>query len=284
MLKPLSALLAAIALVTRAAVGFAGPAPQSGQFQANGKTVDEFHCSPAGSAKAPAVVLLHGAAPKGASDADFRTMCSDLAEHGYFAEFIEYYSQTEAVGPQSPPAKFTTLFPVWLNEIDAGIGELEKNPRVDGSKVCLMGFSLGGALSLSEGAADAGEVTTIVDYYGPVFPPLKMALEHAPLGPTLIIHGDKDSLVPVSQSKDLAKALSDQNRTVELHEVSGCPACVQLSRRNRDRVVQQDRCGCGVAGHTRIPRQVPEAIGGGVNRYAAAARFASSTAFGPSTL
>lgn len=218
MIKPLPALLAAIAVVLSASVGYAASEPQPGQFQANGKAVDEFHCTPAGSDKAPAVVLLHGAAPKGASDADFRALCSDLAEHGYFAEFIEYYSQTEAVSPQTPPAKFTALFPIWLNEIDAGIGELQKNPRVDGSKICLMGFSLGAALSLSEGAADAGEVTAIVDYYGPVFPPMKMALEHAPLGPTLIIHGDKDSLVPVSQSKDLAKALKDQNRTVELHE------------------------------------------------------------------
>src|SRR5258708_35442995 len=77
----------------------AAPASQSGHFEVNGKPVDEFHCEPTGGGKHPAVILLHGAGPKGGALETFQQMCGDLAEHGYYAMYVEYYSQTEAVMP-----------------------------------------------------------------------------------------------------------------------------------------------------------------------------------------
>jgi carboxymethylenebutenolidase len=192
----------------------------SGHYESNGKPVDEFHCEPATPGKHPAVILLHGAAPKGASLETFQQMCSELADHGYYAMFVEYYSQTEVVGP-GQPAKMVAYFPTWLAEIDSGIGELNKNPKVEPSKIALMGFSLGAALSLTQAAADSSEVAAVVDYYGPVAPPVMSMISQTPFPPTLILHGDADKLVPVAQSKELDDVLTKKNRPHEIHIYAG---------------------------------------------------------------
>src|SRR5690349_4258639 len=98
-LAPLAAILAFL-LVT--AGGARAASPVTGHFESNGKPVDEFHCEPATPGKHPAVILLHGAAPKGAALDTFQQMCSELADHGYYAMVLEYYSQTEVVGPGQP--------------------------------------------------------------------------------------------------------------------------------------------------------------------------------------
>ena len=60
----------------------------------------------------------------------------------------------------------------------------------------MMGFSLGSFLSLSAGAIDPGQIAAIVEYYGGLPPNLQYGAKSMP--PTLILHGDKDVLVPVA--------------------------------------------------------------------------------------
>jgi poly(3-hydroxybutyrate) depolymerase len=54
-----------------------------GEFESGGKPVAEFHCAPTGAGPFPVVVLLHGAAARGAGDNDFEDWCTTLANHGY---------------------------------------------------------------------------------------------------------------------------------------------------------------------------------------------------------
>ena len=109
---------------------------------------------PKGSGPHPAVVMLHGASTrKDAGNAEYEKMCGELADLGYYVEFIEYYSQTDAVGP-GQPVQMKEDFPIWLEEIHSGLDALDKNPSVDPHRVALMGFSLGSFLSLSAGAID----------------------------------------------------------------------------------------------------------------------------------
>src|SRR5712671_153815 len=68
--------------------------PVNGQFLSAGHPVDEFHCEPAAQGKHPIVLLIHGCAPEGFGDDEFKEMCVSLAEHGYYAMFVEYYSRT----------------------------------------------------------------------------------------------------------------------------------------------------------------------------------------------
>ena len=65
-----------------------------GTFQSGGKPVEECHCTPASTGIHPAVILLHGLSLPGGGNETFEKICTDLAAQGYFAEFIEFYSQT----------------------------------------------------------------------------------------------------------------------------------------------------------------------------------------------
>jgi carboxymethylenebutenolidase len=157
--------------------------------------------------------MLHGAGPRGAGREDFEDLCSKLADHGYYTEFIEYYSQT-------PPAAVGNLagiirdFPTWLSEVDSGIAALKKNPAVDSKRVALMGFSLGAYISLSYGATYPGDVAAIVEYYGGLSPELYSGAATMP--PVLIIHGDADRIVPLSQATDLDAVLTKAGRPHEM--------------------------------------------------------------------
>jgi len=190
-----------------------------GEFTSAGKPVQELHCAPAGKGPHPAVVILHGASgQKEVANPSFEKMCGELAEKGYYAEFIEYYSQTEAVGPENPEAT-RRYFPVWLEEIQSGIDALDKNPAVDPHRVALMGFSLGSFLSLSVGAIDPDQIAAIVEYYGGL--PKRLSGGAKTMPPTLILHGDKDALVNVSQAHSLDALLTAAKRPHEMHIYEG---------------------------------------------------------------
>lgn len=210
------ALAAAVFLFS---AGYARAGWVKGEFTSVGKPVDEYHCAPAGNGPHPAVVILHGASgQKEVANPSFEKMCGQLADQGYYAEFIEYYSQTEAVGPDNPAAT-RKYFPVWLAEIQSGLDALDKNPAVDPHRVALMGFSLGSFLSLSVGAIDPDQVAAIVEYYGGL--PRRLEGGAKTMPPTLILHGDQDSLVNVSQAHSLDALLTAAKRPHEMHIYPG---------------------------------------------------------------
>ncbi|MGH7813829.1 MAG: dienelactone hydrolase family protein [Candidatus Binataceae bacterium] len=186
-----------------------------GSFTAGAMPVREHHCVPAAPGPHPAVVLLHGAAPKiGWGNPAFEKMCEELAADGYFTEFIEYYSQTGAVGPMHRVEMLEDT-PVWLAEIKAGIGAMDKNPAVDPHRVAILGFSLGAYLALSAAATDPEQIAAVAEYYGGL--PKRLYPRCATMPPTLIIHGEKDILVPVSQAHSLDAILTKYRRPHEMH-------------------------------------------------------------------
>ena len=190
-----------------------------GEFTSGGKPVTEYHCVPNGAGPHPAVVMLHGASPrKDSRSAEYEKMCGDLAGLGYYVEFIEYYSQTDAIGP-GQPAQMAANFPTWLEEIHSGLDALDKNPSIDPHRVALMGFSLGSFLSLSTGAMDPNQIAAIVEYYGGLPPALQYGAKTMP--PTLILHGDKDVLVPVADAHDLDELLTKDQRPHEMKIYEG---------------------------------------------------------------
>jgi carboxymethylenebutenolidase len=191
----------------------------AGEFTSGGKPVHEYHCVPKGNGPHPAVVMLHGASQrKDSGNAEFEKICGALADRGYYTEFIEYYSQTEAVGA-SQFDQIRQDFPIWLDEIHSGLDALDKNPAVDPHRVALMGFSLGSFLSLSMGAIDPSQIAAIVEYYGALPSPFHDGAKSMP--PTLILHGDKDVLVPVKDAHELDELLTKDNRPHEMKIYEG---------------------------------------------------------------
>lgn len=184
-----------------------------GEFPSNGKPVEENHCVPSGRGPFPAVILLHGAEPRGAGNRDFEDLCSKLADRGYYAEAVEYYSQTEEASAANV-AGLVHNFPTWLDEVHAGVAALKKNPSIASSKIGFMGFSLGAFISLADGATYPDDVAAIVEYYGGLEPSLYSRAATMP--PVLIIHGSIDHIVPVSGATDLDAILTKAGRPHEM--------------------------------------------------------------------
>ncbi len=126
--------------------------------------------------------------------------------------------------------------------------------KVDPAKLGVFGFSAGGHLSLVLGtmtndqkAADAPHVAAVVAVFPPTdlapyvdpksplreqFPALKFdpakASDYSPLmhvtaddAPTLLVHGDKDELVPIWHSQKIAAAFAEAKVPAELITIEG---------------------------------------------------------------
>lgn len=178
----------------------------------NGRPIEEFHCVPSSPGPHPAVIMLHGAANRGASNDQFVDMCSMLAAHGYYGEFIEYYDATDNTD-SNPDARQN--FDAWFGAIHAALDALAKNPAVDPKRIAIMGFSQGAYLATGSGAMFPGQVAAVVEYYGGLLPNLRTRVWQMP--PTLILHGARDTIIPLSEATDLDKYLTAAGRPHEFH-------------------------------------------------------------------
>jgi dipeptidyl aminopeptidase/acylaminoacyl peptidase len=137
-----------------------------------------------------------------------------------------------------------------IDDIAAGAAYLKGLPQVDGSRVGVIGFSLGGLITLMTIAQRPEVFAAAVEFSGPSnlvslyrdFPASRMILRFA-LGatleekpetyraaspvnfverietPILIIHGDDDELVPISQGVEMAEALKSMQKDYELMKI-----------------------------------------------------------------
>jgi len=189
----------------------------NGQF----KPVETFYCVPPAPGAHPAVILLHGAVPRGFGIPIFADYCRDLAANGYYAMYLEYYSQAGPARPGDPSPKGKDFapwvnenFPVWTREITDGIGALGKNPAVLRDRIALLGHSLGAFLALAVGASEGGRVAAVIDYYGGMNRSYVAMAANMP--PTLILHGGADATVPVHYAYELDALLTRYNRPHEM--------------------------------------------------------------------
>lgn len=188
---------------------------QQGEFQSGGKPVSEHHCAPATPGPHPAVIVLYSGLGYANDEDQYEDMCLDLAEHGYFVESIEYFTQTGTSTSLSNSRGDIANLPTFDREIRSGLDALARNPAVDPMRVALMEFSLGAYLALSVGGEEDQRVAAIVEYYGGLFPQFEPLAKDLP--PTLILHGSGDQIVSVSSAHRLDELMSQASRPHEIH-------------------------------------------------------------------
>jgi dipeptidyl aminopeptidase/acylaminoacyl peptidase len=102
-----------------------------------------------------------------------------------------------------------------------------QHPAIDRSRLALVGFSQGAALALTTGIATP-DIGAVVDYFGPSVAGWYISRfigygQHLPknwldrLPPVLILHGARDPIVSVADSRKLDAALQQRGKIVELH-------------------------------------------------------------------
>jgi len=204
--------------------------PVQGQFFSDGVLINEYHCVPNAKGKFPVVMLLHGCASDHFGANEFKQMCIGLAEHGYYAMFIEYYGPAGAPNcrdlAMTPTVSLLPEAPlpddVWMRELVSARNSLSMNPRADASRLGAIGFSFGGTLAVITAALKPNSIDAIVDYYGFSNDHVEDAVAQvAKFPPTLILQGDADHQAHVTDSIHLHNVIAKHQKESDLRVYPG---------------------------------------------------------------
>jgi carboxymethylenebutenolidase len=200
-------------------------------FDSAGKKISVRRYGPAGGGKHPAVVMLGGQDGWGQIVAyEFATR--DLVEKGFVVLLIRYYDRTDT--PERVPVQLQAAFEKWLKEgapegvkndardhfeewiatVADAVAYARKLPNVDANRVGIVGFSLGGYLALSAAPRCNPPVGAVVEMLGGI--PKEKRENLGKLPPTLIVHGNKDRVVPVDEAYLAFGLLRERKQAVEI--------------------------------------------------------------------
>lgn len=134
--------------------------------------------------------------------------CKAMATAGYLTVLPFYFESTGTTAGTPGVVADLNKSGTWIETLTASIDWVTR--KISSSNVALVGFSLGANMVVN--AALKKQVTAVVDYFGPVdqFGMLPMPsamrltkLRVKSLPPVLIHHGNRDIVVPDTQSRHL---------------------------------------------------------------------------------
>jgi dienelactone hydrolase len=185
-------------------------------FESGGReiTCETFAPATAKDDRFPAVIGLHGSAGGHATMVD---PAAALAARGFAVYVVHYFDRTGTTGVADKQTAIRN-FPAWGKTVWDSISHIASRPEVDPERIGLLGFSLGAYLALSVAAVDS-RVKAVVDFFGGM--PREMKLFIRRLCPTLILHGDQDSTVPVAEAYHLQQLLEKRATPYEMQIYAG---------------------------------------------------------------
>jgi carboxymethylenebutenolidase len=238
------AVLAALALL--AAPAFAEPNKEDGKpkvqtdkFKSGGQEVAVEYCVPTKPGKHPSVVLLH---PVDGIDETwgplYRDLAAEYAGRGYVVVLAHYFDRTDPDKKErdgyrdlfvnhfsrkhtakKDKERMKALFAAWSEAVRDVVAYARSRPEVDGERVGLVGFSLGGSLALAAAAEHDLKLAALVEFFGAL--PREYHARVKEMPPTLLIHGDADKVVPVEEAYLLAGLLLARKQRPELEVLRG---------------------------------------------------------------
>ena len=174
-------------------------------FQSSGTPILIDQHEPAAAGKHPAILLLHGS---GGNIAFWTERLAPQASRLNIALYaVHYFDRTATRRADAATILDGVHFPQWLATIADALAYIRARPCVDPARVALLGISLGAFLALSTGANPEGRVRAIVEVSGGL-PEMDRPRVTRQFPPTLILHGDADTIVPVAQAHTLQAILA----------------------------------------------------------------------------
>jgi carboxymethylenebutenolidase len=188
-----------------------------GTFRSEDRDITVEHFEPLVPGPHPAVLLLHGCDGLTRHGPRLRDQARYLAEKGYVCLLVHYFDRDGLA--EVAKKDIRERFPGWVLTVVDALKYAAGLESVDAKRVGLLGHSLGAYLALSVGLVKGEKkVAAVVEYYGGLPAELLLIpfvkLENMP--PTLILHGEKDGVVPVQEAYDLVKLLKDKGRSYEI--------------------------------------------------------------------
>jgi dienelactone hydrolase len=157
----------------------------------------------------PAIVALHGSG--GIREGWSEQPASLLASQGYAVFLVHYFEATGTMWADERTIRQN--FTLWMRTISDAVTYASSQPGVDASRLALLGFSLGAYLALSVATADP-RIKAVIDYFGGL--PEEVNPNGRPLPPVLILHGEADPIVPVTEAHKLEQLFKKNGTPYEM--------------------------------------------------------------------
>lgn len=175
----------------------------------NGRQIPVDVFTPGAEGRFPIVCALHGSG--GLHNTGALQVGELLASQGFCVFVPHYFAATDTQW-----ADVTTIwreFPNWLRVVSDLLDFAEEHPKADPGRIGLIGFSLGAYLSLALGSQQQ-RIKAIVDFFGGLSDYFIERLTQ--LAPVLILHGEADKIVPVSEAHKVAQTIEQRGLPYEM--------------------------------------------------------------------
>jgi carboxymethylenebutenolidase len=163
----------------------------------------------------PGVILLVGSSGWHAA---FAEIAKSLADLGFVALALDYLAET---GREPSAEEQLRHWPIWEATVRNAVAYLQGSQYASSEHIGLVGYSLGAFLAVSVASKLPG-VRAVVDFFGGgAGGTQSLDDEVRNMPPLLILHGEADSIVPVSSAYRLRDAVITQGGQVEMHIYPG---------------------------------------------------------------
>jgi carboxymethylenebutenolidase len=147
-----------------------------------------------------------------------RDVCDRLAREGFVALAPDLYHGRATDDPDAAGRYMLGLeIPRALRDLDAAVGELLNRDTV-GATVGVVGFCMGGQLSLAAGCENA-RVGAVVDFYG-VHPDVTLDLADC-RAPVLAVFAENDAFIPAEAVQQLSADLETAGVRASVRTIAG---------------------------------------------------------------
>jgi dienelactone hydrolase len=177
-------------------------------FESGGRAITVHEFVPSSPGRYPTVLALYGSG--GIREGWAEQPSRLLAAQGYSVFLVHYFDRTGTLRADRDTTQAN--FPVWMGTIGDAISFATRHAQVDPSRIGLLGFSLGAYLALSVASLEP-RVKAVVEFFGGVPPELHGFVR---MPPVLILHGEQDRVVPVSEATELQKLLERAGTPYEM--------------------------------------------------------------------
>jgi dipeptidyl aminopeptidase/acylaminoacyl peptidase len=174
-------------------------------FRSGAETIRIERYEPPGAGPHPALLMAHGSG--GAVSYWLNRLAPQLTALGVGIHAPHYFDKTGTTRATAETILDGQHFPAWLRALEDAIGDLRARPSVDERSIGVLGISLGGYLAVALGLSDP-RLRLVIELSGGIPPGWEHRISAA-MPPTLVLHGAKDAIVPVSEAHKLQQLLTE---------------------------------------------------------------------------
>lgn len=201
--------------------------------RAEGGTMPVFVARPKEGGPYPAVIVVMEAF---GLNGHIKNVASRIAGEGYVVVAPDvYYRETNAVvGYDQLPEAIRLMTGLWdskiLQDMDAVVSFLQKQPDVRADRIGMTGFCMGGRITFLTACNNAA-IKAAVPFYGGGIASVMQAGDRTPIAPLeyadklkapmLLFFGEKDAFIPLDQVDKIKQRLADLGKQAETVVYSG---------------------------------------------------------------